>query len=183
MLDTGLRYLLLWKSPSWLCSLEWDMHKADCSGLKRAVKALACQEKHFLLFTIYSSLLSFPALAFVYIPPLAHRPRPSPSVWSSDPPWSDIQKDFCFFLTDSKWEEAKAVVKVQLGVRVVDLCFRGFGIQKVFSSRRWKGNSSCQWVVLAPPVLVSYILVCETKLQNIPKILPVQQNQGGVWHC
>lgn len=88
------------------------------------------------------------------------------------------------FLTDLRWEEAKGVVKVQLGVRVVDLRFRGFGIQKIFPNGRREGNSNCQGVVLAPPVLVGYILFSEThwRIFQIPKILPAQQNQGGVWH-
>lgn len=69
-------------------------------------------------------------------------------------------------------------------MRVADLCFRGFGIQKIFPNRRWEGNSSCWWVVLAPPVLVAYILFAETnwKIFQILKILPAQQNPWGVWH-
>lgn len=162
----------------------WDVPKADCSGLKRAVKALACQEKHFLQFSMNSSLSFFLAVGFVYVLPLAQRPRPSPPVWSSDPPWSDCLGDLCFSLADLRWEEAKGLVKVQLGVSVVDLCFREFGIQKIFPNRRREGNSSCQWVVLAPPVLVGYILFSETnwRIFQIPKILPAQQNRGGVWH-
>lgn len=157
----------------------WDVHKADCNGLKRAVKALACQEKHFLQFSMNSSLLFFPAVGFVYVQLLAPSHRPSPPVWSSGPPWSGYLGDLCFSLTHLRWEETKRVVKVQLGVRLVDLCFRGFGIQKIFPSRRREGNSSCQWVVLARPVLVGYILFSETNwgIFQIPKILPAQQNQ------
>lgn len=178
MLENGLRYLLLWNSPTWLCSLEYKIY------IKRAFKALACQAKHFLHFSMNSSLLFFPVVGFVYVLPLAQRPSPSPPACSSHPPWSHCLGELCLSLTDLRWEEAKGVVKVQLGVRLVDQCFRGFGIQKIFPVGRCEGNSSCQWAVLAPPVLVGYILFSETnrRIFQIPKILPAQQNEGGVQH-
>lgn len=178
MLEKGLRYLLLWNSPTRLCCLEYRIY------IKRAFKALACQAKHFLQFSMNSCLLFFPPVGFVYVLPLAQRRRPSPPACSSDPPWSHCLGELCFSLPDLRWEEAKGVVKVQLGVRVVDLCFRGFGIRKIFPNKRCEGNSSCQWAVLAPPVLVGYILFSETnwRIFQIPKILPAQQNEEGVWH-
>lgn len=66
-----------------------------------------------------SSLLFFPAVGFVYVLPLAQRPRPSPPVWSSDLPRSGCLGDLGFALPDLGWEEARGAVKVQLGVRVV----------------------------------------------------------------
>lgn len=51
----------------------------------------------------------------------------------------------------------------------------------------WEGSSSCQRVVLAPPVLLGYVLFSETKRRifQIPKILCAQQNQGecGINGC
>lgn len=167
----------------------WDIRNADCSGLKRAVRALACQEKHFIYLFIYflqfnmnSSLLFFPAVGFVYVVPLTQRPRPSPPAWSSDIPWSECHGDLGFPLPDLGWKEARGAVRVQIGVRVVDPCLMGSHIQKIFFTRRQEGNSSCQWVVLAHPALLGCILLSEAnwRIFQIPKILSAQQNKREV---